>query len=336
VPGFVTSSQSRAAAFSEEVGVPGATSLGGLIDSQGEPDVVLVTNANQAHAVPTIEALNRNLHVYCEKPMATTIEDCEAMVAADRSSKGSLQIGFEYIHSTMPRRISELIDDGHFGDVLTASCLDSRGHWWASHPSTPFEEQSRLRRDLGGGIVFHCGIHQLDMLRTYLGDFAEITAYRSVKNAFPFYPEDVPDHVQLMMKTPSGLLGSLEIFHNRAPTFYRHHGFIPNWSEMPGHEFQLSLIGSAGSCLCDFYHGKLHLFRFNHQAKDTEFLRTEDYAPLPGDELHHDMNGFLHRYLKNIEAGRGPLASSEEALATMRLAFAAEESIVSGETVRLN
>lgn len=334
VAGFVTSNEPRLAEFAKETGLPGYLSLSELVAKHPGVNLAVIGNANHQHAAATIEALSLNLHVYCEKPMAPTWEESQAMVAAERSSKGSLQIGFEYIHSTMPRRLRELQQEGFFGELLSASCVDSRGHWWSGDPAAPFEKQVKLRRELGGGIVFHCGIHQLDMLRAYFGEFSEVTAFRSGRNALPFYPQDVPDHVLLAMRTADGRTASLEVFHSRAATYYRREpAYNPNWAQVPGHEFRLSLVGTEGSCLADFYGEKIHLFRFDHGGKETELERTEDFAHHPGNELHHDMNGFLQRYIDHVAAGRGPLVPAEDALRTMRLAFAAEESIVTGRTV---
>jgi predicted dehydrogenase len=336
VAGFVTRNEARIPAYSAQHKLPGYPSLNALVAAHPGTNLAVIANANHQHAADTIEALGLGLHVYCEKPMAPTYAESQAMVEAESRSKGSLQIGFEYIHSTMPRRMRELQEEGFFGELLSVSCVDSRGHWWSGDPEAPFEQQVKLRRELGGGTVFHCGIHQLDMIRAYLGEVSEVTAYRAGRNALPYYPPDVPDHVQLMMKTTAGQVASLEIFHNRAPTYYRRvPSYQPHWPTVPGHEFRMSLTGTAGSCLADFYGEKLHLFQFNHDIKDTELVRTEDYAFHPSNELHHDMNGFLDRYVANLAAGKGPLTPASDALKTMRLAFAAEESIATGRAVVL-
>lgn len=336
ISGFVTSSAERIPAFSRETGLPGYTSLAALHAAHPATNVALILNANNQHYLSTLEALSLGLHVLCEKPMAPTLAECEEMTRAAAASRGSLQINFEYIHSKMPRRLLELRDAGFFGELLSASCVDSRGHWWVDAPDADPASQLRLRRELGGGIVLHCGIHQLDMLRAYLGDFSRVQAFRSRRNSLPFYPADVPDHVNIQLETADGRHASLEIFHNRAPCWYRRHPSIPvNWSATPGHEFRLSLMGTEASCIADFYAAKLHLFRYDHALKDTVLERTEDFSSDAQNELHHDMTGFLRRYLENIAAGRGALVPVSDALATMRLAFAVEHSIAHGGPVSL-
>lgn len=335
--GFVSASAARVEEFARETGVPGYTSLGALLAAHPRTNAALVINANHQHHASTLEALGRGLHVLCEKPMAVTLPECEEMARAADASSGSLQINLEYIHSKMPRRLLELQRAGFFGELLSASCTDSRGHWWSDDPDADPATQVRLRREKGGGIVFHCGIHQLDMLRTYFGGFSRVQAFRSRANALPFYPPDVPDHVFMALQTADGRMASFEIFHNRAPCWYRRHPQIPvNWASVPGHEFRLSLMGTEASCLADFYGAQLHLFRYDHWRKDTVLERTEDFSADAQNELHHDMTGFLRRWLENVAAGRGPLVPVGEALATMRLAFAAEESIVRGAAVEVD
>jgi len=336
VTGFVSSSPARVAEFSQETGTAGYTSLAELLAAHPETSAALVVNANHQHFSSTIEALQRGLHVLCEKPMAVTLPECEEMVRVAETSRGSLQINFEYIHSKMPSRLRELQREGYFGKLFSASCVDSRGHWWTDVPDADPAAQTRLRRDMGGGIIFHCGIHQLDMLRAFFGEFAKVRAFRSQQNSLPFYPPDVPDHVLLALETADRRFACLEIFHNRAPCWYRRYPQVPvDWATTPGHEFRLSLMGERASCLADFYGAKLHLFRYDHSRKDTVLDRTEDYSADPGNELHHDMTGFLKRWLESIASGRGPLVPPRDALKTMRLAFAAEESIVSGKEVTL-
>ena len=336
IAGLITSTEARAAAVQEELGLPCTTSLDALLAHSPDIDLMLVANANEAHREATLESLAKGMHVYCEKPMANTLPECLEMVEATQQSAGHLQIGFEYIHSAMPRRVTELIKEGFFGETVSAHCLDSRGHWWSGDPDAPFEKQTKLRRECGGGIVFHCGVHQLDMLRAFLGEFTDVQAIAPSMRSLPYYPKDVPDQVQVILRGARGQVGSLSIFHNRAPTWYR--SPLPEgqkYEETPGHEFKLSLTGTGGSCVADFYGGLLHLFRYDHDQKETVFEGTEDFRQMPQNERHHDMSGFLHRFLQSIEAGNGPLTPPEDAYKTMELAFAVEESISCNKPVIL-
>jgi predicted dehydrogenase len=220
--------------------------------------------------------------------------------------------------------------------VTWASVLDSRGHWWSERPEVDRASIWKLDRARGGGIVFHCGIHQLDLIRCYLGEIEEITAYRPPVNVLNFYPANVPDNVTLMLKARSGAVCNFQIFHNRAPCYYREvPAFHPDWRKVPGHEFSIALIGEKASCQMQIYDEKLHLFRFDLARKDTIFERTESFSPHHPSKSHHDMHGLLMRFIRSVAAGEGAIDPAEDALETMRLAFAAEDAIERGGTVRL-
>lgn len=325
--GIVAGQPLRRAELTEKYRVAAFPDVAALLPTR--PDFVCVVNATEDHASATIAALEAGAHVYCEKPMALTLADCEAMLAAEKRSGRQLQIGFEYMHGTMTSRLRQLVREGYFGELTWASVLDSRGHWWSDPPDA--ERPWKLDRQRGGGIIFHCGIHQLDMIRCYLGPIVEITAYRPPRNALPYYPPDVPDNVTLILRAQSGAVANFQVFHNRAPTYYREvPRFQPDWRQTPGHEFTVTLVGTAGSCLMDIYGEKLHLFRFDHDRKDTRFDRTEVFGPNHPDKSHHDMHGLLMKFLRSGRA----VDPATEALETMRLAFAAEHAIVTGRTVR--
>jgi predicted dehydrogenase len=240
------------------------------------------------------------------------------------------------MHGTMTRRLRELVAQDFFGRLTWMSVLDSRGHWWSDSPFSTLESHWKLMRAKGGGIVFHCGIHQLDMIRCYLGPIDEVTAYRAPVNALTFYPADVPDNVTLMLRAKSGAVCNFQIFHNRAPCYYREtNAWQPDWRTIPGHEFDVSVVGTKASAHMQIYKEKLALFKFDQYYKDTTLERVEDFAHHPANASHHDMNGFLLAYLRNVAAGKGALDPASDALETMKLAFAAEDAIATGKTTYL-
>ena len=80
----------------------------------GNPDIklVFITASNNAHKDLTIAALEAGKAVMCEKPMATTLADAEAMVEAAERTKGFLQIGFELRYSHLYTTVKDWIDRG--------------------------------------------------------------------------------------------------------------------------------------------------------------------------------------------------------------------------------
>jgi hypothetical protein len=140
-----------------------------------------------------------------------------------------------------------------------------------------------------------------------------------------------------MLKARSGAVCNFQIFHNRAPCYYRQTSpWQPDWRQVPGHDFDVSLVGTAGSCEMKIYKEKLYLFRFDIEHRDTTLERIEDFAHHPANASHHDMNALLLAFVRNIAAGRGAIDASTDAMETMSLAFAAEAAIERpGEVVKV-
>ncbi|MCC5843229.1 MAG: Gfo/Idh/MocA family oxidoreductase [Verrucomicrobia bacterium] len=328
VTGVVTRSTARQEELSAKYGVAGFGRFRDLVDTGGTPRVACVVNANHDHLEATIEALEAGCHVYLEKPMAPTLAECRQIVEAEARSRGTVQVGFEYIHGSMTARLKDLIEEGYFGEVQWLSILDSRGHWWSQSPHGILEEVWKLDRKRGGGLIYHCGIHQLDLIRHYAGNIRTVQAFCPAKNPLSFYPADVPGNVTLMITTERGVTVNFQVMHDRAATWYREKAYRPDYAHAPGHEFNISVIGTGGSCDMRLYTEELHLFTLDAEQKENRFDRTEVFRPNPHDKSHHDMSGLLSRFLASVAGGGGAIDAVAGAYETMRAAWTAEEAIL--------
>jgi predicted dehydrogenase len=325
--GVVTRSPARQQELNTLFKVPAFGTLTDML-RDNPPQVVCVVNANHEHREATLEALAAGCHVYLEKPMAPTLAEAREIVEAEANSRGSVQVGLEYIHGTMTGRLKELVEEGFFGETQWLSILDSRGHWWAQNPYGKLSDIWKLDRKLGGGIVFHCGIHQLDLIRHYAGRITSVQAFRPGKNPLSFYPADVPANVTLMITTERGVTVNFQIFHDRAATWYREPGYKADYVHAPGHAFDISLIGTKGSAEMRIYDEILHLFQLDADLKENRFIRTEHFHPNPHDKSHHDMSGLLRRFLASVSNGGGAIDPVSGAYETMRAATLAEAALL--------
>ncbi len=96
-----------------------------------DPDIrlVFITASNNAHKELAIAALEAGKAVMCEKPMATTLADAEAMVEAAEKTKGFLQVGFELRYSHLYTTVKDWIDRGLLGRVLNTHCIYCSSAW---------------------------------------------------------------------------------------------------------------------------------------------------------------------------------------------------------------
>jgi predicted dehydrogenase len=119
-----------------------------------EIDAVIVTTPNHTHAEIVKAALEHGKHVFCEKPLATTVEDCDMLSELAQREKKVLQVGLELRYAPIFMKVKELITQGRIGDPCLSFCNLSRG-WlrpgWREDP------------DLTGGIFLELGCHYLDL-----------------------------------------------------------------------------------------------------------------------------------------------------------------------------
>lgn len=328
VVGLVNRSADRRAAVSQETGVPGFATFTELMAGvKTRPRLAVIASANPTHKDFAIEVLEAGVDCFCEKPMAMTLDDCRAMLAAEKRTGRALQIGFEYRYGSMTARLKELQDLGAFGRMRYVQAIDSRGHWWPDAPDADPKTVWRLNREIGGGPLLHCGIHQLDLLRYYGGEIAEVQAFIAPQS-LSFYPADIPDRFSLQLRFASGATGMLMVQHNVAPTWYRPSpSWVPKYHEVPGHFMDITVTGTAGAAVAELYGEKLHLARYDLAQRETVYERSETFHHHNPARTHHDTAGMIVTVARRLAAGQGVLHSAEDSYRTTLLGMICEEAI---------
>lgn len=154
--------ESRAREVAERFGFKHvATSLEELVGME-ELDAVSVCTWNNGHAEAVIAAAKAGKHILCEKPMAMTVAETEAMAAAVRSAGVTFMMGFVNRFRTESTIIKEFADQGKFGEIYYAKTgiIRRRG--------TPLGWFTDLSKS-GGGPVIDLGVHAIDVTWYYMG-----------------------------------------------------------------------------------------------------------------------------------------------------------------------
>ena len=144
--GFYDINQERAASLASQYG---GTAYATVEELLANPDIaaVSVCAANFAHAELTIAALNAGKHVLCEKPMAITLAECEAMVEAAKKNGKFLMIGHNQRLAKAHAVARKLIVDGLIGDLVTFRTTFGHGgpETWSVDPglNTWFFDKTR-------------------------------------------------------------------------------------------------------------------------------------------------------------------------------------------------
>lgn len=137
-----------------------------------EVEVVSVTTPNAFHAEMAIAALKAGKHVWCEKPMAVTLRDAEAMAEAARSSGRSAILGYNYIQNPLMRQIGDILDSGSIG-VVNHVRLEMDEDFMAD-PEALFYWKSEASS--GYGALDDFGVHPLSLLLALFGPVTRVFA----------------------------------------------------------------------------------------------------------------------------------------------------------------
>ncbi len=165
-------------------------------------DALFVCMSNDMAAAVTIAALEKGLHVFCEKPPARDMDEMEKVVNASKSRPSqTLLYGFNHRHHDSVVDALTIARSGEMGRVLSI-----RGIYGKSRLITFNQGDWRTKRKIaGGGVLLDQGIHMVDLIRLFGGEFGEVHSF--VSNAH--WQHDVEDNVHAILRGSTGLEASL-------------------------------------------------------------------------------------------------------------------------------
>jgi phthalate 4,5-cis-dihydrodiol dehydrogenase len=130
--------------------------------ASGEIDAVWIATPNVCHAEHTVMAAEHGLHVIVEKPMAVSLAEADAMIAAAGRNGVKLVQGHSKIYGPPIRKMREIVESGRLGRVIQINTWNSND--WLQRPRLA----SEVDTSIGGGVCFRQGPHQVDIVR-YVG-----------------------------------------------------------------------------------------------------------------------------------------------------------------------
>ncbi len=190
-------------AASEETGAAKTYSDWHDVMKDTEIDAVIVVTPTQFHHDIVIAAAEAGKHVFCEKPMASTEQECDEMIEACRKHDVKLQLGFMRRFDKSFRRGKEMLEEGTVGDV---TLIKSNTYG----PSEPKEWMYDVRRNYGP--IGEVNSHDFDTLRWYAG--SEVKMIHAVGHNFrsPEKAEQYPEYYDtctVMLEFENGVLGMI-------------------------------------------------------------------------------------------------------------------------------
>jgi predicted dehydrogenase len=303
-------------------------------------ELVDVCTPGDTHAEIAIAALEAGKHVLCEKPLANTVEEAEAMVtAADAARVNGVRsmVGFTYRRVPAIALARKLVGEGRVGDIrhVRAQYLQD----WVTDPEAPLSW--RLQKDkAGSGALGDIGAHIIDLTQYITGE--QITGVSAMVETF-VKERPIPESASGL----SGVAGTErgEVTVDDAAAFLARFtgGGVATFEATRfasgrKNAIRVEINGSAGSLAFDFEDmNVLHVYDHTEDPETAGFKRvlvTEPVHPYvsawwpPGHLLGYE-HGFTHQavdLLTAIAEGRDPEPSFADGLAIQRVLAAVEQS----------
>lgn len=313
--GFYDLNQQRAQELAERYGGTAYDSVDALL---ANPDIqaVSICAANFAHAELTIAALQAGKHVLCEKPMATTLADCEAMATAAREAGKFLMIGHNQRLAKAHALARKLIVDGLIGDIVTFRTTFGHGgpETWSVDPgkNTWFFDKSRAAM----GAMADLGIHKTDLVQFLTGQQVVRTTARVTtldKRDGSGNLIGVDDNAICIYEMSGGTLGTM----TASWTYY---GPEDNSTILCGTKGIMRIYDDPAAAI------KVTLADGSKISYDVEAIQTND---------NQTKSGVIDLWMQCLTTNTPPEISGESALAAMRAVFASIRSSETGMAVEI-
>jgi len=297
-----------------------------------EIDVLYVLTPNAVHPEPSIAALDRDVHVLCEKPLGHTLEAAEAMAVAARESSALAATAFNYRFVPALRYAKRLVEDGEIGDVR-----QFRAHYlqdWLVDAGEPWSWRHD-REVAGSGALGDLGAHTFDLARYVVGDLDRISGHlrtfvreRPLEDSDETRPVTVDDAYSAQLAFENGAMGTVEA--SRVAPGHKNDHFV-------------AVHGSEGSLRFSLERlNELQVLRPGNRGYETVLVTEEDDPYVqpwwpPGHVLGWE-HAFVHEnyeFLTAIEEGQEYHPDFEDGLAVQRAIDGVQRSDETGEWVSL-
>lgn len=200
----------KAKNFAEKYHVAAFTDVDEML-AKSKAEAICVCTPHPQHAAPAIAASRAGVHAIVEKPLASSLADCDAMLAAARENKTILSTICQRRFYPPCQRIRRAIDDGKIGKPVLGVATMFGWRDEAYYKSDPWRGSWK---DEGGGVLVNQSPHQLDLLIWYLGEIDEVFGFWANVN-HPYI--EVEDTAAVVVRFKSGALGNVVVSNSQNP-----------------------------------------------------------------------------------------------------------------------
>jgi UDP-N-acetyl-2-amino-2-deoxyglucuronate dehydrogenase len=211
--GICGRSSDKLEAFGAQWGVPAFSDIDTMIETTG-CEALVVCTPHPNHAESVVRAASRGVHVLVEKPLASSLADCDRMIAAADAGKATLSVVSQRRFYPPCQRLKEAIEAGKIGKPVLATATMYGWRDEAYYRSDPWRGTWKGE---GGGVLVNQAPHPLDLMLWYMGPVDEVFGYWANLN-HPYIEAD--DTAVAVLRFRSGALGTLLLSNSQNPALH--------------------------------------------------------------------------------------------------------------------
>ncbi len=262
-------------------------------------DAVIVCSENIRHRELTEKAAKAGKSILCEKPLATSVEDAQAMVEVCRAAEVALWTAFPCRYHPSAQGVKRQVEAGGMGEVWGV-----RGTNRGRCPGGWFIDKALS----GGGAVMDHTVHVTDLLRWLLG--AEVSeVYCEATNGM--YHSDFDDTGLVSLTFENGVFATIDCSWSRPKSY-------PTWGDVT-----LEMVGEGG------------ILSLNMFAQEMAVYQDEGQR-VSWNNWGSNMDlGLVRAFIDGIESGAPPEVSGMDGLRATEVVAAAYHSVETGQPVRI-
>ena len=296
--------EDRARSLAEEVNASYTLDYHGLL-CDDRIHAVFVASPPFLHATISIDAMNSGKHVFCEKPMATTLKDCDAMIKTAEQNQVNLGVGLVCRFHATHSKVREIVVSEQLGKPISMHVHRIGGPWQGGSYHTDW----RMQREKCGGFLMEVNAHEIDFMRWTCGEIKKVYA---AGGTYIQHEADYADLVVASLNFENGAVGLL-------------------------HSGQVSAIGGYGGRV-DCEKGSIffpQIWGGDSKIQIKRFDGSGEDIPISSIEVESPVRAEIRAFIDATIDGVTPPVAGADGRAATEIALAAYRSLETGDPVNL-
>lgn len=277
-------------------------------------DVVDICLPNFRHAEATLLAADAGKHIIIEKPLAVTLEEADAMIAACKKAGVKLMYAEELCFAPKYERVRHMVKEGAIGEIYMLK--QSEKH---SGPHSDWFYDIKLA---GGGVLMDMGCHGIAWLRWMLGNAKAKNVYASMSTVLHKNRTGAEDNSIIIIEFENGVTGIVE----------------NSWAKHGGMDDRSEVHGTGGVIYADLFMGNASIayskngYGYAMEKADTT---TGWSFPVFEEAFNQGYPHELKHFIECVQQDKQPLVTGDDGRAVLEIIYAAYASAGQGKKINL-